>query len=517
VLAFLGSSIVSVLGDSDATARTFFVLAVGSLAAAAVLRLLSYARTVFHAAVSLALLLLLARLAVKVGLLPGGGLLEDMEPSTLAVIAAALLAVTALVEIVTSLLEQPASELTGLRSDQLPAGMRAALILDTPVAARWVTDRAGLAGLGLSLLSAVFLLCAVFAASNAGGAEEDLGQTPRAGQPPTRPATTGDEELAALFSPVLLFTGDQRWTPIAVDEYIRGATVTDWERRTTQVDTVGELDMDCPGVVKSPCYTLAQRCEGEDDDARCAEDLRDDKAVYVRVARKDDWRGCDRSSPCADGSPNPFAAAQGRYARDTEILVQYWYFYPFNEWVAPVAIGTLKEVHPADWEAVTIGLSRDEPLWVAYSAHCGGTFADWDQVRVARSDPMRLRPLVAVAHGSQANYRVAKESRVPNFAECSGIPKDRLTLVSYAANIRDRTDDSTVWDPSSADLRMVTAATPPMSFPGKWSTYTRMTLENLRKRLRLGKDSSGPQTPSLQRLWQSPMRSIFGGGAWKRG
>jgi hypothetical protein len=511
-LIFLGSSIVHVLGDSDQTSRTFFVLAVGCLAAAAVLRMLGYARTAFRAAVALALILVLARLAIKVGLLPGGPL-EDVETSTLVLIAGGLLALTSCAEIVSALLVRGAGE-SGVRSD-LPTGIRAAILVDAPVIARWVTERAAVAGLGLSLLSAIFLLCAVFAASNVHGVHEDLGRTAALGQPPRSPAAMSDQQLAQAFSPVLLFTEDQPWTPIAVDSYVRGATLTDWERRETRVGSVDQLDTACPGVVRSPCYTLKQRCPPKQDEVRCAENLSDKKAVYVRVARREDWSGCERTKPCADGSPDPFADARGRYARDTEILVQYWYFYPYNEWVAPVVIGNLKEIHAADWEAVTVGLSRDAPLWAAYSAHCGGTFADWSRVRVAGSDPARLRPLVAVANGSQANYRAAEESRVPNFAECSGIPKDRLTLVSYAANIKDRTDDAVVWNPSPAALHMVTAETPPMSFPGRWSSYARMTLENLRKRLSLGKDTAGPDTPTLQRLWQTPMRSIFAGGAWK--
>jgi hypothetical protein len=135
---------------------------------------------------------------------------------------------------------------------------------------------------------------------------------------------------------------------------------------------------------------------------------------------------------------------------------------------------------------VTVGLADARPLWVAYSAHCAGSFADWSRVRVWESDPDRLRPLVAVAHGSQANYRVAQATRVPNFAECSGIQKDRLTLASYAANIRDRTDDPEVWEPAPDDMLPVTAQTAPMSFPGRWARYNRMTLENLRKQHRLG-------------------------------
>jgi hypothetical protein len=316
---------------------------------------------------------------------------------------------------------------------------------------------------------------------------------------------------------VLDFTADQRWTPITVDAYLRGATITDWQGRPRTAGGVADLETRCPGVVPSPCYVMQQSCPGGVDEVRCAEDLPDDKAVYVRVARRAQWSGCRRAEACADGSPDPFSRAAGRYARDTQILLEYWYFYPYNAWVAPVAIGDLEEIHPSDWEAVTVGLSADRPLWVAYSEHCGGSFADWSHIRVAASDPGRLRPLVAVANGSQANYRVAKASRVPNFAECSGIPKDRLTLASYAANIRDRTDDATVWDPAPTDLRLVDAKTPPMSFPGRWARYQRMQLVNLHKALPLGADGRGPATPTLQALWQSPMRTIFGGGPWTEG
>jgi hypothetical protein len=500
-VVFLGSSIVKLLGDSDQTARSLFVASIGCLAAAAVVRLLGYARTAFRALVALAIVLLLARLAVKVGVLPGGTVAEAVDSDLLALIAGGLLALTSVVEIIATLFA--------------PTGNRLAALLEAPIVARWVTDAAAALGLVLCMLSAALLLCSVYAASDAGGAQEDRSRSAPAAEPsealPQAPA-----DLAAMFSPVLLFTEDQRWTPIAVDDYVRGATIRDWERRPDTVGGVGDLPTSCPGVVKVPCYVLTQDCPDGVDPARCAEELPDAKRVYVRVARKRAWEGCTPHELCADGSPDPFAAPEGPWAEQTETLIQYWYFYPYNEWLAPVAIGALKEVHASDWEAVTIGLSKTQPLWIAYSAHCGGSFADWRQITVSPTDPARLRPLVAVANGSQANYRVAKASRVPNFAECSGIPKDRLTLVSYAANIRDRTDDAIRWEPAASDLRVVDARDRPMSYPGRWAPFTRMTLENFRKDQRLGKDTGGPTTPTLQALWQTPMRTIFGGGPWKR-
>jgi hypothetical protein len=305
-----------------------------------------------------------------------------------------------------------------------------------------------------------------------------------------------------------------------VDTYLIDGQVRNWQGKLIDARAPNELPTECPGVVKSPCFTLKPVCQT----TSCASGLhavgpREQKAVYVRVAKKSDWEHCrNPRKRCADGSPNPFAEAPERrhpvYAKETVILVEYWYFYPFNDWVAPVVAGELHETHAGDWESVTVGLAKHRPLWVAYSAHCAGTFADWPDVPTA--DPKQLRPAVAVAAGSQANYRLANGDRVPNFAECSGIAKDRLTLISYAANIRDRTGNKTRWDPNPSNLILVDAQRPPMNFPGLWSTRTRLSLENLRKSHTLKDDPSGPLTPSLQAVWQSPMRSIFGGGPWER-
>jgi hypothetical protein len=240
------------------------------------------------------------------------------------------------------------------------------------------------------------------------------------------------------------------------------------------------------------------------------------------VARRSDWSGCRRRQRCADGSPDPFAGSGqlgptgGReLALETSTLIQYWYFYSYDEWRTPVAVGQLTQAHAADWEVVTVGLSRTAPLWVAYSQHCAGSYAEWSHVRVAGSDPRRLRPLVAVANGSHANYLVAEQSRVPNFAECSNISQDRLKLLSYAANIRDRTDDKQPWAPTPSELHLVRATSPEMGFPGWWGPFDRMRLQTFHRDFKFPA-RHGPASPALQALWQAPVRNILGGGKWKR-
>jgi hypothetical protein len=512
---FFGRWIVQLLGDSDQTARTLFILAVGFWAWAAVLRTIGYASTFFRGAVALALLWLLLKLAAEAGLV-SGRLLEGDYVGWVAIVTAGLLGITVLVEFAQVLLARDAA-------DEVTEGVRVAAFLETPVAARWVIDRLSVAGIALAVLSAVFLLGAAFAANSAGGRDESAAGLKYGGQPATRPADMSDTHLAAAYAPVLLFTEQEykRWTPTRVDPYVQGATLTDWEGRSRRVSAVSQLPKACPSLVPAPCFVMRQNCPPQVAAVKCAEDLPHENAVYVRVARREQWlnRGkrCPFAKACGDGSPDPFARAKGPYAAQTSILLQYWFFYPYNEWVAATAVGDLKEIHASDWEAVTVGLSANGPLWVAYSAHCAGSYAAWSQVPVSPGDPARLRPLVAVADGSQANYRVAKQTRVPNFAECSGITKDRIKLLSYAANVRDHTDDTKTWSPAASDLLLVDASKSPMNFPGTWAPFARIEVDNLGETHRLGKDGAGPASPPLQPLWRKPMNAIFGGGAWVNG
>ena len=230
--------------------------------------------------------------------------------------------------------------------------------------------------------------------------------------------------------------------------------------------------------------------------------LRDAGVAYVRILERD--------KPPEDGSPDPFTAA-GPYASKVTTLLQYWFFYAYDEWVTPVFAGQLRQRHEGDWESVMVGLSETEPLFVAYSSHCGGTWRPWRDALVAKGVGPLTHPYVAVAEGSQANYDNPSASRAPDWATCAGIPGDTLTLVSYASNIRDRT--GAVWSWTPKRLVEVDAETPPMSFPGTWGANDLTTLETLRSH-RLSNPAPGPRTPSLQRLWREPLNTVFCTGTW---
>ena len=67
------------------------------------MRLLGYAQTAFRALVAVAVIALLARLAMKIGVLPGVSFVEDVPASTFAIVAGGLLALATLAEIVATL------------------------------------------------------------------------------------------------------------------------------------------------------------------------------------------------------------------------------------------------------------------------------------------------------------------------------------------------------------------------------------------------------------------------------
>jgi uncharacterized small protein (DUF1192 family) len=91
---------------------------------------------------------------------------------------------------------------------------------------------------------------------------------------------------------------------------------------------------------------------------------------------------------------------------DGWVVLQYWLFYPFNDWRSGF-FGA--NDHEADWETVFVYLSESEtgevsPEWVAYAAHD----YDGDNLRRRWDDPevekVGDHPVVYVGAGSHASY-----------------------------------------------------------------------------------------------------------------
>ena len=92
--------------------------------------------------------------------------------------------------------------------------------------------------------------------------------------------------------------------------------------------------------------------------------------------------------------------------QDGWIVLQYWLFYPFNDWRSGF-FGA--NDHEADWEKIFIYLSESEsgevrPEWVAYAAHnyTGDNLSRrWDDPEVEK---VGEHPVIYVGAGSHASY-----------------------------------------------------------------------------------------------------------------
>jgi len=97
----------------------------------------------------------------------------------------------------------------------------------------------------------------------------------------------------------------------------------------------------------------------------------------------------------------------GRVVRQNGwIVLQYWFFYPFNNWRSGF-FGV--NDHEADWEMVNVYLSENaqgevQPEWVAYAAHdfSGDDLRRrWDDAEVEK---VGEHPVIYVGAGSHASY-----------------------------------------------------------------------------------------------------------------
>lgn len=129
--------------------------------------------------------------------------------------------------------------------------------------------------------------------------------------------------------------------------------------------------------------------------------------VFPEIALDDEkefWKGYAKIDK--DSNPDYARAcyARTRYnSRGTELIVQYWYAYLYNDFW---------NKHEMDWEAVTVLFDVDgqeaKPRLCAASAHARGHKLNWDEMEKsdgqAQLDGSGTHPVIYVAHGSHAGY-----------------------------------------------------------------------------------------------------------------
>ena len=178
-----------------------------------------------------------------------------------------------------------------------------------------------------------------------------------------RDAAPSTSVLLARHVPVVVLHPAERFAPVAVDGFLADS---DLQRKAAAVWEpvpgplpVGGVDhrLDqrvCSareGVAASPCYAQAQAAHGS--------------------------------------APVVYGAA---FRSGSRIDLQYWLWYPYNDYSPTVPAGDLWQVHEGDWEAVSVIVDLSgKPLHAAYSQHSKGERRAWATVR-----KQGVRPVVYV-------------------------------------------------------------------------------------------------------------------------
>ncbi|HSD23146.1 MAG TPA: hypothetical protein VLB79_02340 [Solirubrobacterales bacterium] len=115
--------------------------------------------------------------------------------------------------------------------------------------------------------------------------------------------------------------------------------------------------------------------------------------------------GCDYARDFlnlkSDGKAPPITYAHiARETGHSGLVVQYWFFYYFNQF---------NDVHEGDWEGMQISFDADTPAQaladgpsqIALFQHAGGERADWDDTKVRKDG---THPIVYPAAGSHATF-----------------------------------------------------------------------------------------------------------------
>jgi hypothetical protein len=274
--------------------------------------------------------------------------------------------------------------------------------------------------------------------------------------------------LLARHAPVLVLHPVERFQPVSVDGFLADADVMrrvpgGWEKVEGPLPAGGadhrldqRLCRAVDGLAASPCYEQAQAARG--------------------------------SAPIAYG-----AAFRTR----TRIALQYWLWYPYNDFSPTVPAGELWQVHEGDWESVSVVLDlRGRPLVVGLSSHCEGTRREW-----SRAPKRGARPVVQVALGSHANFFGQGEHRLD--PRCSGHPELIEIIESFGARAVDHTAPGRSVRPR---VIRVSASSPGwMTFAGAWGEDAYFHVPG-QAPIRYG---LGPAGPAFHEQWKRPVGEIL--------
>lgn len=280
------------------------------------------------------------------------------------------------------------------------------------------------------------------------------------------------ETLLAQHVPILVLHPAERLRPVAVEGFLADSdlfrkTSTGWEKVQAPLPAGGaDLRLDqrlcraIEGVAATSCYAAAQAAHGSAP------------VVYGAAFRRKNW-----------------------------IDLQYWLWYPYDDYSPTVPAGDLWQVHEGDWEAVSLILDlRGRPLVAGYSQHSAGKRRDWSKV-----SKRGVRPLVYVGLGSHANFFGPGEHPLdPRLVE----PALISIIKAYGAAPVDHAGNGRVLRPKL--VRVTTTAPGWMAFAGAWGEDGYVHVPD-RDPIAAG---AGPRGPAFHQQWRSPVKEVL---SWPRG
>ena len=268
--------------------------------------------------------------------------------------------------------------------------------------------------------------------------------------------------LLARHVPILVLHPDELFRPVPVDGFLADA---DLQRRTpTGWETIGG-----PLPVGGADLRLDQRYCSAIEGVAASQCYADSEAAHA-------------------ASPVVYGAA---FRTKTRIDLQYWIWYPYNDYSSVFLPSEVWEVHEGDWESVSVILDlTGRPLAVGLSRHCLGLRRAWSGVRKKGG-----HPVVFVALGSHANY-----FGIGMFRHDPVCWPRELRDVVRALRLADRTGPGETVRPA---LVRIDARSPAWNrFAGRWGENGYLHFPNNAPIAYPG----SPRSPAFQDAWRRPVR-----------
>ncbi len=258
---------------------------------------------------------------------------------------------------------------------------------------------------------------------------------------------TGDEALLRRFAPLVLLAPGERALPANVDWFLARARIEAQPRqeaRMTQASLVGAWTVDTPMPRRRAAPRLAPARE-----ARAGSAEPRDWVTYAHV----------------------YAAEGGG------TVLQYWFFYPFND-------GRWLFDHEGDWEHVSVLVGADgspRGAWYARHGDCApGRWFAWDAL--ARSGD---HPIVLSARGTHASYA---EPREAPWYDATCRTRDPATAAAQGCRPWRTWEGGGVLDTGTRERPRPGAQF--IAWPGEWGA-----------RVSMDRAGGGPPGPAFQGGW----------------